>query len=334
MKSFVLSDIQKLAFDAGNKIDRAGMSKEDVNEAIRNAVREACGGDWNPYAFKKNAQDVFALLAEIMPVNMRATLGQQLDSFCDFRDEALGDKTYFTIYDRTVFKTLTVATGTKNITRVKLEDTNFKVDTKLQGIRMYDELDSFMRGNMDFARLNEKATEAMSQYVGELVASTIYGAYSSIKTRFKATGSYDASTLSSIIKHIKSENGVNSVQIFGNEDALANIADQFGYSDNAKDQANKWGYYGTFRGTDLIALPQSYVAGEGSTDFAVDSSHVIIVPKTSDKIVKVVFEGEVIVDMNNSLSRTDLQQEILFMRRIGAAAITAVDGRYGMYKFE
>jgi hypothetical protein len=325
-----MSDIQRLAFDAGSRKAREGMTVDQLNEAVRNAIREACGGDWNPYAFKKNAQDVFALMAELMPVNMKATLGDQLDPFCDFRDEALGNKTYFKIEDRTVYPVLTVATGNQNITRNKIIDSNFKVDTVLKGVKFYDELDSFMRGNMDFARLNQKATEAMSNYVGELVSTTIYGAYASIQTRFRATGAFDSSTLNTIIENIKAENKTNNVQIFGTTTALSNVVDAFGYSDAGKDQANAWGYYGNFRGTSLIALPQAYSAN--STTFHVDTDHIIILP-AGEKIVKVVFEGEPIVDMNDNMNRADMQHEIVFMRRIGAASITAVDGKFGMYKF-
>lgn len=330
MKSFVKSDIQKLAFDACNKTAREGMSLEDLNNAVREAITEACGGEWNGYAFKENKYKVFALMAEIMPTAMRATLGNQFDAFAEFRDEALGDKTYFKVEDRTVYPTLTVATGNQNISRNKIIDSNFKVDTVLKGIKFYDELDNFMRGNMDFARLNEKATESMSAYVGELISTTIYGAYSSIATRFKATGAFDAGTLTTIIENIKAENGVNAVQIFGTTTALANIADGFGYSDNAKDRANSWGYYGEFRGTSLIALPQAYTAG--TSTLHVDTDHIIILP-ANEKIVKVVFEGEAIVDMNDNMNRNDMQTEILFLRKIGAAAITAVDGKFGMYKF-
>lgn len=331
MKSFVMNDLQRLAFDAGSGKARAGMTIEETNEAVRNAINEACESEtWNPYKFKKNAQDVFALLAQIMPANMRSTLSEQFEEFCDFKDEALGDKTYFKVEDRTVYPVLTTATGNQNVTRNKIIDSNFKIDTILKTVKFYDELDAFMRGNMDFARLNQKATQALSNYVGELVSSTIYGAYSSIKTRFKSTGSFDSSTLLSIIENIKAENGTNSVVIYGTTTALANIVDGQGYSDAGKDQFNSWGYYGEFRGTKLISLPQAY--GANSDTLHVDTDHIIILP-ANEKIVKVVFEGEPIVDMNSNMSRNDMQHEIVFMRRIGAAAITAVDGKFGMYKF-
>ena len=332
MKSYVRTDMQKIAFDAANGNVRDGMSKEQLDDAIRTAINEACGGTtWNPYSFKKNAQDVFALLAEIMPVSMRETLDEQLNRFVEMRDEARGDTTYFKIEDRTVYPVLTVATGNQNVTRNKLIDVNFQVPTVLKIVKFYDELDSFMRGNMDFARLSQKANEAMANYVGELISTTIMGSYSSIQTRFKKTGAFDASNLMDIVKNIKAENGTQSVQIFGTEAALANIADGFGYSDLAKDKANSIGFYDTFRGIELIKLPQSYTAGTDTLH--VDEDRVIILP-ADEKIVKVVFEGKAIVDWNNNMNRNDMQHEIVFMRRVGAAAITAVDGKFGMYIFE
>ena len=83
-----MTDNQKLAFDAANGIAREGYTKEQLNEAVRNAVRDACGGEWNYYKFMENRYKVFAIMAEILPVSMHSTLAEKFDSFAEFTNSA------------------------------------------------------------------------------------------------------------------------------------------------------------------------------------------------------------------------------------------------------
>lgn len=331
MKSFVMNTNQKLAFGAVTGITKEGFTKEQMNEAVRNVVREACGGEWNYYKFMENKYKVFAIMAEVMPVAMNASLSGKFDGFAEFKDTALGDKPYFWVEDNQVYPVYTAARGNQDIERQRIVDRNFTVPTIIKAIKFYDEFDAFMSGKMDMSRLTEKAVISMSNYVGELIADTIYGSYASVDTEFKATGAFSASTLVSIIENVKAATGAERLQIYGTTTALSNVADGAGYSDGAKDGFNSLGYYNTFRGTDLIALPQAYAAQ--TQTLKVNSAHIIILP-ANEKIVKVLFEGEALVDMKDGMNRNDMQPEVLFTRRVGAAAITVPEGKFGFYKFQ
>jgi len=330
MNSLVFSSNQKLAYDAVTGITKEGFTKEQMNEAVRNVVREACGGEWNYYKFMENRYKVFAIMAEVMPVSMNASLAGKFDSFADYKDTALGDKPYFKVEDTLVYPVYTIARGNGDVERQKIIDRNFTISTIIKAIKFYDEFDNFMAGKMDMARLSEKAAISMANYVGELISDTINGSYASIDTEFKATGAFAAGTLASIIENVKAATGADRLQIFGTTTALGNVADGAGYSDSAKDGFNSLGYYGTFRGTDLFALPQAYAAS--TQTLKVDGDHVIILP-AGEKIVKVLFEGEALVDMKDGMNRNDMQPEVLFTRRVGAAAITVPEGKFGFYKF-
>ena len=331
MNSFVFSSNQKLAYDAVSGISKEGYTKEQMNESVRNMVRDVCGGEWNYYKFMENRYKVFAIMAEILPVSMNTSLSGKFDGFADFKDTALGDKPYFWVEDNQVYPVYTVARGNGDVERQKIVDRNFTIPTIVKAIKFYEEFDAFMAGKMDMGRLTEKATISMANYVGELISDTIYGSYASVDTDFKATGAYASATLSSIIENVKAANGAEKIQIFGTTTALSNVADGFGYSDNAKDSANSLGYYGNFRGSELIALPQAYAAS--TQTFKVDTDHIIILP-ANEKIAKVLFEGEALVDMKDGMNRNDMQPEVLFTRRVGAAAMTIPEGKFGFYKFQ
>ena len=329
MKSFVLTDIQKLFRDAYTGIS-TNYSKNDLQDAVRNAVKDACGGDWNYYNFMDNRYKVFALIAQNLPISMNASLVGKFGQFASFKDTALGDLNYFDVEDDTIYPVYTSARGNGDIERQKIINKNFSVPTQMKTIKMYDELEMFMTGKADLAKMTDKATQAIENYVGQLISDTIYGSYGSVGTNFKTLGTFSATTLDDIIENVKAATGAERLQIWGTTSALGNVADGAGYSDKARDGFNSVGYFDTFRGTDLFALPQAYKPG--TQTFAVDRSYIIILP-ANEPIVKVVFEGEALVNMADGMNRNDMQPEILYGRRVGAAALTTVEGKFGIYKF-
>ena len=331
MANFVMSATQRLAFDAVN--GTAEHSKEEMNTAIRAAVLDACGGEWNYYNFQANKYRVFAIIAELMPAAMNASLAAKFDPFAEFKDVAMGDKPYFDVHDRTVYPVYTVARRVGNVDRQRIVDSNFTVATEMKMVKIYDEFDRFMAGKIDMGRIVEVATKAFENHVGLLIATAIYDSYASVGTNYKNSGSFSASSFATIMEHVKAANGVDNLQIWGTLTALANVTDAsaFGYSDAAKDKANGVGYWGEFRGASLFSLPQAYLPQ--SQTFGVSDNQLIVVPAGDSKLVKVVFEGDTLVDSKDGLARADLQPEFLFGRRVGVAALTVPEGKYGFWKF-
>lgn len=331
MAIFAMSPTQRLAFDAVNGTN--DHSKGELNQAIRAAVLEACGGSWDYYSFQSNKYKVFAIIAELMPAAMNASLAGKFDAFAEFKDVAMGDKPYFDVHDNTIYPVYTVARGIGNVDRQRIVDKNFTVATELKLVKIYDEFDRFMAGKIDMGRIVEVATKAFENHVGLLIATAIYDSYASVGTNYKSTGSFSASSFATIMEHVKAANGVDNLQIWGTLTALANVTDAsaFGYSDRAKDQANGVGYWGEFRGASLFSLPQAYQPQ--SQTFGVSDNQLIIVPAGDNKLVKVVFEGDTLVASKDGTERNDLQPEFLFGRRVGVAALTVPEGKYGFWKF-
>jgi hypothetical protein len=278
----------------------------------------------------KNQWDVYAIIAEIMPVSMNASLAEKFSGFADFIDTAMGDENNFIVEDNTLFPVYTVSRGSGDVARQKISGRSFSVSTINKEIKFYDEFDRFMAGKIDFSTLTERAMASYLHYVGQLIAETIYGSYASVNTNNKSTGAYDADTLAGIIEHTKAATGADRVQIWGTTTSLGYISDGFGYSDRAKDEANQLGFYGNFRGTDLVAFPQAYQPQ--STTFVVNDAHIIVLP-AGERIVKVAFEGQPFVGTTDAMARSDRQMEFVYGRRVGAAAITVPDNMFGFYKF-
>ena len=327
----VMTELQKVSLDAykGESADKQ-FSKQDLNAMVRGAITEAVGGEWNYYRFMDNKYKVFAVIAEMMPVAINASLGGKFDFIADFKDEAMGDETAFQVLDDSLYKVLTSARGTKNVERQTLVDKTFKVPTVAKSVKIYTELDLFMAGRTDWAAMVARVADSFANEIGIMIANALYESYTDVATNNKATGAFDASTLMDIIDHVKAATGAMSVNILGTSTALGRVADGFGYSNDAKDIANSLGYYGQFRGSAMISLPQAYLPKTNT--FAVNRNYIIIVP-ADEKIVKVALEGQPLVEMSDAMLREDLQPEFLYQRRIGAAAIVVPDNKYGLYRF-
>lgn len=331
MELAVLSDIQKLSLDAynGRPVDKYNVG--EINEMLRAAIREACGGEWNFYKFQQNKWNVYAIIAEAMPISLKTSLEDQFNDFAEIKDTALNEKNYFTVTQNDLFDVYTVARGNYDIERQRLVNNSFSITTHKKAIKIYTEIDEFLAGKIDWADLTNRVMRSFGAYVGQLIYDTMYGSYSAIGTPYKHTGAFDASTMLELISHVCSASGTNKVQIYGTQIALANIADGAGYSDSEKRRFNEFGFYDVFRGNSLYVLPQGYRINTNTK--AVDDNSVFVIPDNGEKIVKVVFEGTPEIRDNDGSSRNDGQPEFLFARMIGAAALTVEEGLYGMYKF-
>lgn len=331
MNTIVLNEIQKLSLDAynGKAVDKYDVNS--MNTMLRAAITEACGGEWNFYKFQKNKWDVYAIIAQTMPVALKTSLEGAFGDMAEIKDTALGDKNYFTVPNNELFKVYTVARGNYDVERQTIVSNSFTVATQKKLIKIYTEIDLFLAGKIDWVEVISRVTRSFGAYVGELIYNTMYNSYAAIGTPYKNTGAFDAGTMLELISQVQAASGASKVQIFGTQIALANIADGAGYSDGEKRRFNEFGFYDMFRGNSMYMFPQAYKAGTATK--AVNDASVFILPDVGERIVKIVMEGEPEVRDTDGTARNDGQPEFLFGRMIGAASLTVEEGLYGMYKF-
>lgn len=311
------------------KLSLAAFSNEtDTNDMIRGLVIDACGGEWDYYKFQENKYKVFAVLAELMPASMQASLGSAFDRFAEFKDTAMGDENAFIVPDNKLFPVYTVARGMV-AERQRVDNKSISVATEMKMINVYTELDEFLAGKVDWAGMNNRIMASFANHTAGLIYNAISDSYASIVAGVKTTGAFDADTLMGIVEQVQAYSGSAEVAIFGSKRSLRQVADIAGYSDAEKERFNNFGYYGTFAGTDLLEIPQAFV--NGTTTLTLSNNQLLIVPTNGEKIVKVAYEGSPFVGMTEATDRNDLQPQIMYGRRIGVAALTTPDGQYGIY---
>ena len=111
-----LTDLQKLSRDVYNGSVQK-YSKDEAELAIKTAVIEACGGEWNIYSFQENKYKVFAIMSEVLSIGLGELLTGKFDEFVETRDTDLGDTIEFDVEDNSLFKVATIADGNTDIRR-------------------------------------------------------------------------------------------------------------------------------------------------------------------------------------------------------------------------
>lgn len=319
-----LTDLQQLSFDTyKGQVQKYSVS--EANDAIRKVIKDACGGEWNFYNFQKNKWDVYQVMAEILSIATGDIFIDQFNEFAEVHDVELGDSTTFLIENTDLFRVATIADGNTDIRRQNISGKKVTVSTDRVGIKIYTELDLFIAGRVDFAKMINRVTLSYNAEIGKRVYNAIYNSYSGLVAPYSDTGVFASDKLASMIAHVESKTGQKAV-VYGTKKALGKITNATP-SERMKDELNLMGHFGYFEGTVLLELPQAHVAGTDT--FAVADDFLLVVPN-GEKIVKIVLEGQPEVYDTPAGVRNDSQIEFFFSRKAGIGCL--VGKTWAIYK--
>lgn len=319
-----LTDLQRLSLDT-YKGSVAKFSREEANEAIKKALEEACGGEWNFKNFRRNKLDVYEVLEEVLSIGLGEILVDQFNGFAETHDTNLGDTYEFVVEDNSLFRVASIADGNTDIRRQKVFGKKVTVATEKLAIKVYSDLDLFMSGRIDWSKMVNRVMDSYAHEVGVRIYNAIYGSYSKLTAPYAFSGTFSEDKLAEMIAHVEAKTGQKAV-VFGTKKALGKIASA-NISDKMKDELNVLGHYGVFQGTELMELPQAHIAGTDT--FAVADDFLLIIPN-GEKIVKIILEGDAYIYETAEGVRNDEQKEFFFGRKVGVGVLVA--NNYAMYK--
>lgn len=326
-------EIVKLAIDSHRNCGIAAKySKSDSQDSLREALIEANGGsaklDINNL-YTTEGREMFSIVSEIIrnEVHDYWTNNEITSLFVEYHNVALGDGQEFWVEDDEMLAVSTIAEGSTNIRRQRLEGGHsILVPMQVRGIKVYDDLVRVMSGRTDLNHLIDLAVASCAKDAYERQLS----AWSAIGTdvlgdTFCKTGTADEDTLMELIYDVELETNENAV-IYGTKKALRKIAPSLDLaSDSIKDEFYRMGYLGTFYSTPCIALRQSKkLDGTRLLD-----DNTIFVVASSDKPVKYVTSGDGIILQRDALSNADLTYEWAYIDRVGVGI--AVNKKFGKY---
>lgn len=327
-----MTDLQRLALDVykGKSVMFNDVAGED---AIRNAINTAVGGEFNYKNFRENKYRVFSIVEELLDVSLGVVITNQFDSLAEVKNVAIGERPAFRVEDPSLFRISRIAGGTNDLRRQKILNGRFEVDTDYFGAKIYAELEQFQAGMVDFTKMVNRLSLSFAHDLGTQIYKAIANSYSALNAIYGVTGTYNEDKLFDIIEHIEAKSGKKAV-VMGTRKALRKVSKDlvggnFG-SEDMKNKLNAVGHIGNVGGTDLVLLPQAHKVG--TDEFFVDDNMLLILP-ASEKLVKVVVEGEAtMIETADAGARNDQQMEYLIQKKMGVGIMQSAI--YGMYKLQ
>jgi hypothetical protein len=322
-----MTDLARLALDVyqNKNVKFNEVSGED---ALRNAINEACGGEFNYKNFRANKYNVFSIIEEVLDITLGVVITNQFDALADVKNVAVGEKPSFRVEDPSLFRIARIAGGTNDLRRQKILNRRFEVDTDYFGAKIYSELETFIAGLVDWSSMVNRLSLSFANDLGIRIYDAISNSYSALNAVYGVTGTYNEDVLFDMVQHVESKAGGRKAMIMGTKKALRKVSKGIDLSDGMKDNFNRVGYIGQVGGTDLILLPQAHKVGTDT--FLVDDSMLLVVP-ANEKIVKIVIEGESqMIEIADAGARNDQQMEYQIQKKLGVGVMQSAI--YAMYK--
>jgi len=321
-----MTDLQRLALDVYNGVP-VMFNEVSGETALRNMLTEAVGGEFNYKNFRENKYRVFSIIEEALDVTLGTVISTQFDNLADVRNVAKGDQVSFKVEDNSLFRIARIAGGNNDLRRQKLLNRRFTVDTDKYGVKIYEELDMFVAGRINWSSMVNRTADSFANFMGTKIYDAIAQSYSALNTTYGVTGTYSEDALFDMVQHVEARSGKKAT-IFATKKGARKVTKDLNLSDNQKDQLNKVGYLTTVNGTDIFLLPQAHKIGTDT--FLVDDSTLLVIPQ-NEKIVKIVVEGEALMlETADAGARNDQQMEYQIQKEFGIGVMQSAI--YGMYK--
>lgn len=343
-----LKDIKELAHYAMTGKVPAKFSKDgeeyDVNQALRDQLNLlAC--DFNQ--FRRNKLDIYEIIQEAADEFLPKEIREIMGTFAEIKSVPLGQKAQFNVKKgRTRAKQFITQVGLSGLYETfRLDNTSFELGGNAIG----------GAARIDFERLLHKE-EDFNEYMDIVLEGLEFAIFGIIQKALRAAINNTArpannKVIANTFNPSAMEKLVNTVKAYGtgaviyatpefisamgpdviNTFALTNGSPRIGttyptYVPEDISDIHNTGRIHIFRGTPIVELPQSFI-DETNTTTQLDPQTAYVFPTGGEKVVKLVFEGDTIID---DYKCKDRSLEMNVYKRIGVAILT--HHNWGIYQ--
>ena len=298
---------------------------EALNETFRKEMNELAS---NFREYRRNRDLIFELIEvgvdEILPARVMQNYGQ----FAEVKTYAQGDKPVFStrisaksrIRAKNNFVTRVGLAGRYEV--FKLDGDTYEIPTSAWGGAAQIGFEEFLDGRIQMSDVYDLILEGMDEAVYREIAKGLDAAVAKVtaKNKTSQTGFVEA----------QMDRLIQTADVYGKstiyctfEFAATMIPDDRWASNEMKQERWDVGYYATYKGHNVIILPQSFTDIDNAVK-VMDPSKAYIIPTGSDKPVKVAFEGETAV--REVESQEDWTREIQTYRKFGVGVLLVNPG--------
>lgn len=294
----------------------------DVEAALRDELRKLVGSYKD---YRRNQLEIFEILEEAFDEVVPNKVTSVLDSFAEVRFFGQGQRPHFRVSANKMrgkqFVTRVALSGVYETFR--LDRTEFDVPTDAIGGAAIIDFERYLDGLEDLMELYAIIVDGMLDYIYRLIQEALLASWN-------AAGRPSANKISmSSFDPDAMQELVNTVSAYGSPVIMAppqfaakmsNFITFGAYGAMPREdmtEIRENGYIGTFRGTPVVVLPQSF-EDETNTKLVINPKVAYVLPAGKEKIVKIAFEGDTIVD---EWKNRDRSMEIQAYRKVGVGII-------------
>lgn len=305
-------------------------SAEDMNVSFRQSLAELMeceNGKFDRKALRRNQVAVFEIIEEVLDERLGVDVRDQYERFVDFRNPALGDGYRFRIDNNELLEVSMIAGGTNNLRRQRIEgQKSFEVSTDWYGVKIYDELERFMTGFVNWADMIDKIARSFDEYIMLTIFTAVRSAYNGLTAPYKVSGSFDLDKFNDLVAHVEAATNQKPM-VLGTRKALGKITPAYiNIGSDTVDERNRLGYFTNVNGVTLMELRQGHIPN--TDQFAIEDDFLLVVPN-GEKFIKFITEGGAWIKEVGGQDNADDSQEYTVRRKFGVAAVT--NAKYGVY---
>lgn len=338
-----IKEMKELAVYAAKGQAPANFSVDNVDEALRDGLRELAG---SINQFMKNRYDIYEIIIEAADEIVPKKVIDAVGIFAEVQNVPQGQKAIFrTRLGRTRAKKFLTQVGLSGVYEsFRLDHGYFELSGHAIGGACSIDFERMLDGAENMADLVQLLTEAQTDAVYQEVQRALRAAVgqngvpANNRANVTVGNDFDGQEMMKLISTVRSY-GSGAVIFAPPEFVAAMGADaivpvpqngNYGgvYHPQDIDAIHNTGYINLFRGTPIVQIPQSFV-DENNVETWIDPQLAYVLPTGGERVVKVVFEGNTQMwDFVNA----DQSMEIHTYRKIGTAILAYHN--WGIYKNE
>lgn len=273
-----------------------------------------------PADFRNNANLIYELietgLSEVLPVKVMQTYGQ----FADIKQVGNGDKIVFKVNISEASKKRAKQFVSKvgaagRYETFKLDGYSFEVPTSIYGGAARIEWEELLAGRITLNDYYQLVLEGLNDEIYREIANALMAMINDMGAKNKV--------IDNVFDEKKMDGLLQIADVYGHatiyctyEFAATMIPQAQWISDSMRDQYWNNGAFTTYKGHQVVILPQSFEDVDNAVK-VIDPAYAYIIPTGADKPIKVAFEGSAQV---KQFDNRDWSTEIQTYQKIGVAS--------------
>jgi len=298
----------------GEKLSADALEKTFINELNELGA--------TPQLFRENQNLIYTLLevslTEVLPQRVMQSYGQ----FADVRTFPQGTKPVYKIRiseaSRRRAKQFVTRVGLAGRYEVfKLDGSELEVPTAAFGGASRVEWEELLDGRMTMNDYYSLVLEGMDEAVYREIANALVATVAKIKATNKTVQtSFNETAMDQLLMTADAYGRSTIYCTFEFAATMIPAWNSGRWSDDMRNQVWNNGYFATYKGHQVIILPQSFT-DETNSEKVLDPSYAWIIPTGTEKPIKVAFEGSAQV---KEFDNRDWSIELQTYQKLGVAA--------------